>query len=298
MHHFKSKLITRFLGCLALAGLISLPAWGQNYSPSSPQNPPSLTPSGNPETAAPGTVNFVEGQAKIGSETLSSQSVGKVQLKAGQTLKTRNGRVELLLTPGVFLRLGQDTSVTMDSPSLTNTKVQVDTGEATAAVDEFLSQNNLMVQVGDATAYLVHTGFYDFDPQQGLVRVIKGQAVVLRDDRHVRVNSGQQVDLFPENARLKTTKFDINQYKDQNPLYSWSKLRSQYLAEANANQAPHLHHGWYRPGYFGWYGWEPGWYGPGWGWYGPGWNSGWYGPGWYWDPDFDSYTLIPGAGEY
>jgi FecR protein len=288
MGHRKPKFFTRFFGSLALAALIAVPAWAQNSAAAS-------APSQHPETAAPGAINYVEGHVKIGSETLSSASVGKVQLKPGQTLETEDGRVEMLLTPGVFIRLGQDTSVTMVSPSLTNTKVKVDTGEATAEVDEYHSQNNLMVQVDDATAYLVHTGFYDFDPQQGLIRVLKGQAVVLRDDYHVRVNPGRQVELFPQTAKLQAVKFDVGQYKKQNPLYSWSKLRSQYLAEANVNEAPHV---------YGWNGWGPGWYGPGWwgaglGWgagWGPGWS--WYGPGWYWNPWFMSYTFIPGGGVY
>ena len=279
MRYFRSTLAYRFLGCLALAALISLPCRGQNAT--------LQTPSSRPESAPPGTVNYVEGQAKIGSETLSSQSIGKVELQSGQTLETQNGRVELLLIPGVFLRVGQDTSVTMVSPSLTNLEVKVNAGEATAEVDEYHAQNNLMVQVDDATAYLVHNGFYDFDPQQGLIRVLKGQAVVLRNDRHVRVNQGGQVELFPQSAELKTTKFDAGQYKKDNPLYSWSKLRSQYLAEANVNEAPYFN-GFYGPG------WGPGWHGPGW--WGPGY--GWYGPGWYWNPWFMSYTFIPGAGMY
>ncbi len=285
MGYLKSKLISGFLGCVALAGFVSLPAWGHGDA---------VAPSEHLEQVVPGAINYVEGKAKIGHEVLSSQSVGKVVLKTGETLKTENGRVEMLLTPGVFLRLGQNTSVTMISPSLTNTKVKVNTGEATAEVDEFHSQNNLIIAEDHATAYLVHTGFYDFDPQQGLIRVLKGQAVVLRNDRHVRLNSGQQVELFPETARLKAAKFDVSQYKNQNPLYAWSKLRSQYLAEANVNVAPYVY-GW-GPGYYGWYGWGPGWWGPGW--YGPGWGWGWYGPGWYWDPDFDAYTFIPGSGVY
>ncbi len=278
MRHPKSNVAVRFFGSLALAALIAVPAWGQSSA--------SSAPSDHPDTAVPGMINYVEGQAKIGNKTLSSKSVGKVVLKTGQTLDTENGRVEMLLTPGVFLRLGQDTSVTMVTPNLTNTKVKIDTGEATAEVDEYHSQNNLMVQVDDATAYLVHTGFYDFDPQQGLIRVLKGQAVVLRNDMHVRLNPGHQVELFPETAQLKKTKFNVGEYKKQNPLYSWSKLRSQYLAEANVNEAPYL--------YNGWYGYGPGWWGPGWAW-GPG--LGWYGgPGWFWNPWFMSYTFVPGAG--
>jgi hypothetical protein len=173
----------------------------------------------------------------------------------------------------------------MLSPSLTNTKIKIDRGEATVEVDDYHSQNNLMVAEDDATAYLVHTGFYSFVPEQGLVRVVKGQVVVLRNDRHIRVNPGHQVELFPESAQLKATRFNVNEYKKGDPLYSWSKLRSQYLAEANVNAAPRV---------YGWNGWGPGWYGPGWWGPGPGW--GWYGRGWYWNPWFMSYTYIPGSG--
>jgi len=269
----KSKFITRFLGCLALTALIALPALASTSAPSD-----------HPENASPGTINYIEGEAKTGTQTLSSKSVGKVALSTGQTLETQNGRVEVLLTPGAFLRLGNDTSIKMVSPSLLNTKVDVTSGEATVEVDEYHSRQNLMIGEDGSTSYLVHTGLYDFDPVQGAIRVIKGQAVVVRDDHHIRVNPGHEVDLFPQTAKLKTTKFNVGQYENNNPLYSWTKLRSQYLAEANVNEAPYLYGG-------GW----PGWMGPGWGW-GPGWGEGFYGSGWYWNPWFMSYTFIPGAG--
>lgn len=241
-------------------------------------NSSSPAPSEHPETASPGAINYVEGRASIGNEALSSTSVGKIALQAGQTVNTENGRVEVLLTPGVFLRLGNDTSVTMMSPSLTNTRVKVNSGEASVEVDQYYSQQNLMIAEGDSTSYLVHTGLYDFVSQQGVVRVIKGQAVVVRNDHHVRVNSGQEVNLYPETVRLKAKKFDVDQYKKEDPLYSWTKLRSQYLAEANVKVASYLY-GWNRSGL----GWGPGWWG-------------WYGPGWYWNPWFMSYTFAPGAG--
>jgi len=263
----KPKLISKFFGCFALAALISVPALA---------SPAASAPSEHPETASPGTINYIEGAVNSGTETLSSKSVGTVALKAGQVLSTENGRVEVLLTPGVFLRLGNDTSVKMVSPSLLNTKVDVTSGEATVEVDEYHNEQNLLIGEDGSTSYLVHTGLYDFDPQQGLIRVIKGQAVVVYNDRHVRVNPGREVNLFPETAKLKTTKFNVGEYKNDDPLYSWTKLRSQYLAEANVAEAPYVYGGW------------PGWWGPGW--------YGWYSSGWYWNPWFASYTFIPGAG--
>ncbi len=225
MRRFDQKFITRSIWCFALVVFMTFAV--QAAPPSSPS-----APSNHPETASPGTINYIEGRVRIGTEMLNSQSVGKVALQAGQTLETENGRVEVLLTPGVFLRLGHDTSVTMVSPSLINTKVKVVSGEATVEVDEYHSEQNLMIAEVDSTSYLVHTGLDNFDPQQGLVRVVKGQAVVVQNDRHVRVNPGQEVNLFPETARLKAKNFDVAQYKRVDPLYSWTRLRSQYLAEA------------------------------------------------------------------
>lgn len=261
MGHLNWKSSARPLGCLAIAAALAIPAWGATRSPA--------------ETASPGTINYIEGEARIGHQTLDSKSVGQVVLKPGQSLNTTNGRAEVLLIPGVFLRVGHDSSVKMVSPSLINTKVDVTSGEATVEVDELHHQNNLMIGQDNSTSYLVHTGFYDFDPQQGYMRVLKGQAVVQRNDRHIRVNGGHQVNLLSQNTRLKTKKFNKSAYKKENALYRWSKLRSQYLAEANVQAAPYFDNS---------------------GWYGPAGPWGWWGPGWYWNPWFGSYTFIPGGG--
>src|ERR1035438_4346916 len=82
-----------------LAALLSSPAWG------------SIPPQ-------PGTVNYIEGQAAIGAQALTDKSVGNLRLAAGQSLSTENGRVEILLTPGIFLRVNAHSSVQMDSAGL------------------------------------------------------------------------------------------------------------------------------------------------------------------------------------
>ncbi len=245
------------LGSLSLACALAIPAWG------------AAAPSR--ETANPGSLNYVEGQASIGAETLGPKSVGSADLAAGQSLVTRNGRVEVLLTPGVFLRVGDNSSVTMLSPSLIDTKLRVDKGDATVEVDEIHRQNDLQITEDGATTRLLHTGFYDFDANQGDVRVLQGQAVVLDGDRRVKVKGGHEVDIQATNGSLSEHKFNKDAYKSGDSLYCWSSLRSAYVAEANVNAAPAYYVG---------------------GWYGPG----WWGAGWYWDPWFACYTFIPGDG--
>ena len=55
----------------------------------------------------PGTLNYVEGQASIGDQTLNSQAVGSAELQNGQVLETGDGKAEILLTPGVRRRQRQ-----------------------------------------------------------------------------------------------------------------------------------------------------------------------------------------------
>src|SRR6266699_2697841 len=114
------------LGMVCLIAALSVPAWPAN-------------------SAIPGTLNYVEGQASIGDQTLDSKAIGSAELQAGQVLATQNGKAEVLLTPGVFLRLGSNSSVKMISPGLTNTQLALNQGEAMLEVDEIHSQNDIRI---------------------------------------------------------------------------------------------------------------------------------------------------------
>ena len=219
-------------------------------------------------SALPGTLNYVEGQANIDQNTLDANSAGSATLEPGQTLDTGNGKAEILLTPGVFLRVGDNSSVKMISPSLTNTEVQLDQGRAIVEVAEIHDQNNLLVNEDGVQTRLVKTGLYEFDADRQQVLVFDGKADVFDGDRTVGVNGGHEVDLNT-NGALKSQNFDKDDYK-QSDLYQWSSLRSSYLAEANVDAARvYVNNGSYGPG--------------------------WYGDGWYWAPGY-GYTYIPANG--
>lgn len=227
-----------------LAATLSAPAWAAN-------------------PAQPGTINYVEGKAFIGSRTIGPKSVGSAEVQVGETLSTHNGRVEVLLTPGVFLRLDHNSSATMVSPGLTNTDVRLNKGSATVEVDEIHKENHIRIEDANATTTLKKTGFYAFNADHETARVLKGEAMVREGDRNVKLNGDHVLALNNLNSRPR--KMDKKLYAENN-FYQWSSLRSKYLAEANANEAQT-----YASGY-------------------------WPGTGWYWDPWFDAYTFIPGSG--
>src|SRR5215472_18734120 len=97
---------------------------------------------------------YVEGQASIGDQSLNSKDVGTADLQNGQILETGNGKAEILLTPGVYLRVGDNTSVKMISNSLTKTEVRVRHGNAMVEVDQIYHENNLRISQPGADTQL------------------------------------------------------------------------------------------------------------------------------------------------
>ena len=219
--------------------------------------------------ALPGTLNYVEGQASIGTQVLNDKSVGSAVLKSGQRLTTENGNVEVVLAPNIFLRVGKNSSVQMISGSLPDTEVALKQGRAMVEVAELHKDNDVRVRQQGSTTRLLKTGLYEFDASQRDIRVYKGEAKVQEGDQSVKLKSGREVAL-DSGGELKPQKFDKKQAENSN-LYRFNRLRSTYLAEANPQPLY-----WYGPAWAGW-GWGPAWgWGPGWGgWWAPGWGWGW-----------------------
>jgi len=216
--------------------------------------------------ARPGTINYVEGNATLDGQPIAVKQLGSIELQPGHVLQTGAGKAEMLLTPGVFLRLGDNSAVKMVSPSLTDTQVELVRGEALVEVEQVAKENKLQVAVGSAATRMEKRGIYGFRTVQPGVAVYEGKAVIQVDDHTVDATKGDSVSF--DAKKLKTQDFNRKRTDD---LYAWSDLRSQYVAQANASTAQTvvMNH--------------------------PSW---WYGTGWYWNPWFDSWAFVPGAGFY
>jgi hypothetical protein len=219
------------------------------------------------EPARPGTVNYLEGAAYLDGQPVNSKDVGSIGLEAGQELRTTTGKAEILLTPGVFLRLDSNTTVKMVSPDLTLTQVEVEKGRAGVEVDEIHEQNNIQIVDAGVATRLQKVGYYEFSADKPTAFVFKGEASVEVGDNKTR-ELKQNHELLLAGPSLATEKpagFDSHGTGDD--LYNWSSLRSHYLAEANNQMAGE---------YVG---------------------SGYY-PGWYWNPYLYGYTFIGGGPFY
>jgi hypothetical protein len=214
--------------------------------------------------AHPGMLNYVEGQARINGQDVSARNVGTSDVAVGQVIETGAGKAEILLTPGVFLRLGDNSAVRMDAASLIDTRVALLSGHALIEADNLQKGNNIQILDNGAVSRLEKNGIYSFKTNPAQVETFDGKMQVTENDHSVDLGKGHAALL---QASLQTTKFDRTAAENDS-LYQWSKLRSQYAAEANVHEAGYLVAN----------------------------SAYWYGPGWYWDPWFGMYSWIPGGG--
>jgi hypothetical protein len=216
------------------------------------------------QTAAPGTLNYVQGQVSLEGRPLSTQQVGHVEVQPDQMLSTGQGKAEVLLSPGVFLRIGDNSQVRMISNDLVDPRVDVVHGEAMVEVDYLPKQAGLDVTERGADASLLKEGLYKFNAEEGQIAVVDGKARITDNGSSKEIGKGKEVVL--NGGPLKDVKFDR---KAEDSLYQWSNVRAQYLAEANQSTARNI----YVMG-----------------------GGGWWGPGWYWNPYFAMYSWVPGSG--
>ena len=215
--------------------------------------------------AHPGTINYVEGSVSINGDTVTPSSIGSADLGPGAVLKTDSGKAEVLLTPGVFLRVGNNSQVRMVSSGLTDTRVAVDHGVALLEATEVHKENNIQVAASTLNTTVEKKGLYRFDADRSAVSVFDGKAKVAEGDSAVEVGKGKQVIASNTGVLAKPQKFDRDEARNTDQLYQWSNLRSKYLSEESAATAQRIVL-------------EPG---------------GWLGSGWYWNPWFRSYSWLP-----
>ena len=83
-------------------------------------------------TALPGTVNYVEGRVSIDGNPLNQRQNGNTQVQPNQSLITANGKAEMLLSPGVFVRAGSNSEIRLVSAGLVAPTIEIVRGQDTA----------------------------------------------------------------------------------------------------------------------------------------------------------------------
>lgn len=220
-------------------------------------------------SARSGVIHYVEGDVTIDGNAIHQKFAEFPDVKPGQVVATEQGRVEILLTPGVFLRLAENSSVRMLSNVLADTRLQVVSGSALVEVGELLEGNAISFDAADAHISLGKKGLYRIDADPASLRVFDGQARVASGTENLTAKKGHRIDLA--GTTLADTKFEV---KDTDPFYRWSSRRAEYVAAANVISARVTSNSDLRSGF--------------------GSSRG----AWSWNPYFGMYTFLPGNGVY
>jgi hypothetical protein len=186
-------------------------------------------------SAKAGVVHYTEGEVTVGTGASATQVEMKTggrytELKDGQSLSTGEGRVEVLLNPGVFLRLGENSSIKMISTRLSDTRLELTRGVALVEVAELSKDNVVTMLVKDAAVSFSKMGLVRMDVETG-IRVYKGEIQVMAGGTPQILKEGREMQFGSGNV---VAKFDN---KTGDPLYRWANRRAEYLAMANIASA-------------------------------------------------------------
>jgi hypothetical protein len=183
-------------------------------------------------SAKAGGINAVTGRVGVRRDgkpprLLTSQD----DLEDGDIVTTGvSGQVEVLLSPGTYLRLGERSEFVMEDTSLDNLLVRLTKG---SAIIEATGPSDLKLYIPIVTDQhrmtIVRPGVYRFNVVAGTTELfVRKGRMALSDNKDDVVKGGKKVTFASSGQQIaKLTDSDADQFDE------WSKLRGQTLARAN-----------------------------------------------------------------
>jgi len=125
-----------------------------------------------------GVIHFFEGAVYLGDRPLESHLGKFPSVPQGAELRTADGRAEVLLTPGAFLRLGEKSVIRMVANDLADTRVELQTGSAIVDSGEPNPSTSITLIYKDWRVHFLQKGIYRINSDPPCLWVRTGQAEV------------------------------------------------------------------------------------------------------------------------
>ena len=189
-------------------------------------------------SARAGGINAVTGGATVTSRGESDWHQLSVtdDLESGDRVRTAfDGRVEILLNPGSYLRLGGNSEVELLNNTLENLEVRLLRG---TAIVEATGADGLELNIGISTPHtrlaIVRQGLYRLNvvPDDATELIVRKGRVVLSDSQ-TKVKGGNKVVFNATNVLVAKLTKQEKKLKDKEEVDVWSKGRAETLAKAN-----------------------------------------------------------------
>lgn len=210
-------------------------------------------------SAKAGLIHYTEGSVYLDEKEVVRQNAKFAEMKKDSVLRTGEGRAEVLLAPGSFVRLPEQAGIKMIDTSLTAPRFEVIDGSVMIEAAELDKTMSITIAAGASTLTIRKSGIFRIDMKPApAVRVFEGELTVENSGKSAAVKEGRQMALNT-GGEFVLAKFD-NTVGDE--LYRWSKRRSGYVSMANVAIANRMYTrgdmwmngmnaGWFYNPYFG-----------------------------------------------
>lgn len=185
-------------------------------------------------SAHSGTLHYFDGAVTINDKAVEQHPGKFPEVANDSVLRTTRGRAEILLTPGVFLRIGENSAIKVLDNRLLSTRIEFLEGSAmieSDSVDTGTKDPVVTIIYKGYEIQPVKFGLFEITTSPEQLRVYKGQTSVVAAGNRTIVKDGHQM---PFSAALLSEKFDEKNVDD---LYLWTRDRSSNLSAANMASA-------------------------------------------------------------
>jgi len=214
-------------------------------------------------SARSGLINYVEGTVILDGARVTLKPGSFPQMQNGSELWTEQGRAEVLLAPGVFMRLGENSAVRLLSGEIMDTRVEFLGGSVIVETADMAKEQGLTFSMNGALFGLLNRGLYRLDSAPPQISVYDGEAWVTVRGQAQILKRGRRLHLDRVGV---AERFDT---KTGDDFFLWASQRAGYLAAANASAAASAQ------------------------------ANGFSGTNlWIWEPLYDTYTFLPASGFY
>ena len=186
-------------------------------------------------SAKSGLINYTEGQVFLGDSLVKHKFGEYPDIKTGQHLRTEEGRAEVLLTPGVFLRLAENSEIGMVANALSDTRMEVLKGAVVVEANEVSKEIGVEFLVSGSRVDLRKPGVFRIDASDPpRIRAYDGEMLPSRTDSRPLSRKGREMLLTSVPVAEKFSKDETD------PFFRWAARRSGYVAAANLSAAHYL----------------------------------------------------------
>ena len=176
-----------------------------------------------------GIVYFFEGSVYLGDQVLQPHPGKFSSVPPGAELRTAEGRAEVLLTPGVFVRIGARSAIRMVANELSDTRVELLAGSALVDSAEPNSGTSVTLIYKNWSVRFLEQGHYRIDTDPPRLSILQGKAEVSAGtEKAVTVGRGKSLPFASVLVPQTSTDWP------RDALSSWAEGRQQSISADDA----------------------------------------------------------------